>query len=149
MTFRRLVSNSSCFFDVLPQDWQDDIVPFWDAYKDSSEIYVIEDEQLIIGGGIVFSKCPPDIKYYRKEAQRWFDNGYLYLGFIWIAEDMRNRNLGSYWLNELKTLNSKQNYWLLIEDDYLHRFYQKNSFVLKKTITYNHHFEWLYSYTAI
>ena len=144
--FKQLKDHHHLFFDMLPQDWQVEIVPHWAQYKDLASIYVIEEQEQIIGGGIVFATCPPDILYYQKEAQNWFDNDYLYLGFIWISEDKRNNNLGSFWLEELKSAQPKQGYWLLIEEEHLHRFYQKNKFVLSKTIIQNNQMEWLYSY---
>ncbi|MGJ8592982.1 MAG: GNAT family N-acetyltransferase [Aquaticitalea sp.] len=148
-TFQKLVSNPFDFFELLPQDWQDGIVPHWKNYKDDSIIYVIVENGEIIGGGIVFSTCPPDIRYYEKEAQQLFDNGYLYLGYIWIAEHKRNLNLGSFWLNELKKTNPGQNYWLLIEEEHLHRFYQKNDFNMERMITNLDHLEWLYIYKGL
>ncbi len=147
--FKALNDHHHSFFDMLPMDWQQEIVPFWDDYEDSSTIYVIEQNKQIIGGGIVFTTCPPDIDYYKTEAKEWFDNGYNYLGFIWIAENKRNMNLGSFWLEELKKSNPNQSYWLLIEEDHLHRFYQKNGFVLNKTIVHNHSPEWLYSFNPL
>ena len=146
--FKKLESNPHLFFDILPPDWQEEIVPFWDDYKNSSCIYIIENNDVIIGGGIVFSKCPPDLLYFEEEANAWFDQNYQYLGYIWIAEDMRNQNLGSFWLNKLKELNPKQNYWLLIEEEHLHRFYQKNDFILTQSIEHKESVEWLYTYKA-
>ncbi|HLT32954.1 MAG TPA: GNAT family N-acetyltransferase [Aquaticitalea sp.] len=146
VVFRELKENHYLFFDILSKEWQDEIVPYWNDYKASSKIYVIVENDNIIGGGIVFSIAPPDISYYKNEAQTWFGKGYLYLGFIWIAEDRRNHNLGSFWLDELKNLFPKQKYWLMIEDDRLHGFYQRNGFVLNKTICHEKHAEWLYSF---
>lgn len=144
--FKQLLNCANLFFEILPKDWQDEIVPFWTHYKESAKIYVIEDNDCIIGGGIVFTTTPPDIIYFKEEAQEWFDMGYLYIGFLWIAEDKRNNNLGSYWLDELKKKHSIQKYWLLIEEERLHRFYQRNEFLLNKTIIRNQQPEWLYSY---
>lgn len=145
-TFKTLESNPKIFFDILPQDWQIEIVPFWNQYEHSSRIYVLTENDQIIGGGIVFSTCPPDVSYYEKEAQIWFQNDYLYVGFIWIAEDRRNKNLGSFWLNGLKKLYPEQKYWLLTEEEHLHRFYQKNEYVLIETILNNGITEWLYAF---
>lgn len=147
--FKKLISTPKKFFDLLPHDWQEEIAPHWNRYEALSEIYIIEEDNVIIGGGIVFSTCPPDIEYYQKEAQLWFDNGYLYLGFIWIVEEKRNKHLGSYWLNELKNVNPEQKYWLLIEEEHLHRFYLKNGFTLKKMIERDHHQEWLYAFKPL
>lgn len=145
--FNLLKNNANLFFDMLPKDWQDEIVPFWTHYEASSKIYVIVENNLIIGGGIVFSTTPPDVVYYKEEAEQWFDNGHLYIGFLWVAEHKRNNNLGSFWLEELKNVNPNQKYWLLIEDERLHGFYQRNGFIQIKTIVHNQYPEWLYSFT--
>ena len=100
--FEKLKSNPNQFFDILPGDWQDEIVPFWDDYINTASIYVIKEDSHVIAGGILFSTCSPDILYFKKEAQTWFKNGFLYIGFLWVAEDKRNNNLGSFWLDELK-----------------------------------------------
>src|SRR5690606_23541976 len=149
ITFQHFQENHHLFFDILPQDWQDEIVPHWNRYKEFSDIYVLIENDEIIGGGITFSTCPPDIDYYRNESQQWFEEGYLYLGFIWIAEEKRNMNLGSLWLDELKKHYPNQSYWLLIEEEHLHRFYQKNDFVLMKTIVHDHNPEWLYAFKPL
>lgn len=148
-TFKSLEDNYQLFFEMLPKDWQDLIVPFWEEYKNSSNLYVIFEGETLLGGGIVFSVCPPDLRFYEKEAQQWFDNGYQYLGFIWIAEEKRNHNLGSFWLEELKRKHPLQKYWLLIEEERLHHFYQKNSFILNTSIQNDDHVEWLYSFEPI
>lgn len=142
--FRKLKNNPQLFFEILPQDWQEEIVPFWDDYKNDAKIYIIENSNTIIGGGIVFHKSPPDFEYFETEATTLFNNGYLYLGFIWIDAQQRNRNLGSFWLNQLKAQNVQQKYFLLTEEDYLQHFYEKNSFSRIKSVQNQDHAEWLY-----
>ena len=149
IAFKQLEDNYHLFFNILPQDWQDEIVPHWSRYEDFSKIYILTENKKIIGGGITFSTCPPDIDYYKEHSTKWFDDGYLYLGFIWIAEDKRNMNLGSFWLDELKKRQPNQNYWLLIEEEHLHRFYQKNDFVLVKSIIHDDSPEWLYAFKSL
>lgn len=149
MEFKKLQSDQHLFLEMLPNDWQKELQPFWTNIKDSSELYVIMENEKIIGGGIVFSEAPPDIFYYKDEAQQWFDSGFLYLGFIWISENKRNMNLGSFWLEELKNNNPNQKFWLLIEDEHLHRFYDRNGFILNKTICNQDHPEWLYTFTPV
>jgi hypothetical protein len=68
----------------------------------------------------------------------------LYLGFIWIAADKRNNNLGSFWLNQLKIAESHHKYFLLTEENRLHHFYVKNGFSMIKSLKNEDHFEWLY-----
>ncbi len=149
LEFKWLQDSANLFFDILPKDWQDEIVPFWTRYEASANIYIIKENNRIIGGGIVFATTPPDVIYFQEEAREWFDNEYLYIGFLWIAEDRRDNNLGSYWLDELKKKHPNQKYWLLIEEERLHRFYQRNGFLLNKTIIRDQHTEWLYSFTPI
>ncbi|WP_325450125.1 GNAT family N-acetyltransferase [Gelidibacter sp.] len=143
-TFRELKTDPQHFFQILPKDWQDEIVPFWDIYKTDSKIYIIEDSNSLIGGGIVFYKSPPHFEYFATEAETWFNNGYLYLGFIWISEQHRNKSLGSFWLNQLKSKNPKQQYFLLTEEEQLHHFYLKNGFVCHQSLQNEDHREWLY-----
>lgn len=143
-TFRELKNNPQQFFAILPQDWQDEIVPFWNDFKTNAKIYILENHTTIIGGGVVFYKSPPDFEYFKREANDWFGKGYLYLGFIWIAEDYRNKNLGSFWLTQLKNQNPQQQYFLLTEEDYLQHFYEKNGFSQIKSLQNQHHTEWLY-----
>lgn len=142
--FRELKNNPQQFFEMLPQDWQDEIVPFWDDFKNDAKIYTIEDHSAIIGGGIVFYKSPPNFEYFETEAKTLFDAGYLYLGFIWIAENQRNKNLGSIWLSQLKALHPNQKYFLLTEEAHLQHFYEKNNFSQIKSVQNQDHQEWLY-----
>lgn len=147
ITFKNLNTNPHLFFDLIPSDWQEEIIPFWNDYQETSDVYCLLDDGQIIGGGIVFSKCTPDILYFQKKAQEWFDKGYLYLGFIYISENRQHQNLGSLWLQELKKLDPEQCYWLVIEDFNLDRFYTKNKFVLDRTLHKNDQQEWLYQFT--
>lgn len=116
------------FFKILPKDWQDDIVPFWEDYSETTKCYVLLDNSQIIAGGLVFSICPPDMLYAKAEANTWLHKGYQYLGFIFVIEERRQQNLGSLWLSELKAIDPTQNYWLTIEDLKLDAFYVKNGF---------------------
>src|SRR5690606_13450182 len=102
-----------------------------------------------IAGGLVFSECPPDMLYAEEEADYWCKNGYLYLGFIYVLEEKRGRNLGSLWLSHLKSKFLKQKYWLTIEDMGLHGFYSKNGFVKVKTLSNAGQDEILYAFYGI
>lgn len=148
MIFKDLTNASQSFFEILPPDWQNEIVPFWETYQNHSKIYGMEQDEEIIGGGMVFYKSPPNFEYFEEEAKKWFSKNYHYLGFIWISGEKRNLNLGSYWLDQLKLLSPAQNYFLLTEEAHLHHFYTKNGFVCLKTINNEDHTEWLYSYEA-
>lgn len=144
ITFRELKHNSQQFFEILPLEWQDEIVPFWNAFKSHAKIYIIEVQQTLIGGGIVFYKSPPNFDYFETEAKSLFKEGYRYLGFIWIDENHRNKNLGSFWLEHLKAQDHNQKYFLLTEEDHLQHFYEKNDFLRVKSIRNQDQVEWLY-----
>lgn len=144
--FEVLDNHAERFFSILPQDWQSGIVPFWFSYKHDTSIYVLKDKDIIVGGGLLFSTCPPDLLNYEREAQKWFDKGYSYIGFLWISENYRNQQLGSYWIKALKKTLINHKLWLIIEDERLHDFYKRNGFILEKKIQVNGYPEWLYVY---
>jgi len=137
MEFKNYTSKPHLFFEMLPSDWKDNIVPFWNDLKSTTQLFVLIENETIIGGGLVFSKCPPDLMYYEKEANKWFEKGYLYLGFIFVDERQRNRSLGSLWLQNIKIQYPKTGFWLAIEDENLHKFYYKNGFEKVETIKNN------------
>lgn len=148
MVFKEITTYNQ-FFEILPTDWQESILPFWDAYKNSTKCYVLLENDKLIAGGLVFSECPPDMLYAQEEANNWFKKGYLYLGFIYVLEEKRGNNLGSLWLSYLKNLFPEQKYWLTIEDLGLHGFYSKNGFTKVKTLTNNGDEEILYCFDGI
>ncbi|GAA4290383.1 GNAT family N-acetyltransferase [Aestuariibaculum suncheonense] len=145
MNFEKCFEVES-FFSILPLDWQESILPFWDDYKASTECFVLKEEDDIIAGGLVFSECPPDMLYAKQQADFWFDTGYKYLGFIYVLESKRGQNLGSLWLNSLKDTYMHGKFWLTIEDINLHHFYVKNGFRYVKTLDHGEQEEGLYIY---
>lgn len=141
-----LDTNSSEFFKILPLDWQQTIVPFWDDYMSTAKIYIFKENNTIIAGGIVFSTCPPDMKSHSEEAQKWFNNGYFYIGFLYVVESHRNKKLGSQWIDALKKSMPDQSFWLVIEDEGLGTFYEKHQFKMEKIIQSGDTTEWLYAF---
>ena len=140
--------NYQPFFDMLPPDWQRNILPFWDSYKHKTTCYVLHDNNEIVAGGLVFSECSPDMLYAKEEADYWLKKGYLYLGFIFVLENRRGQNLGSLWLTKLKDKLPNQNFWLTIEDLSLDAFYSKNGFKRVKTLHNGNQEEVLYTFEA-
>ncbi|MBK8807307.1 MAG: GNAT family N-acetyltransferase [Bacteroidales bacterium] len=136
------------FFDILAQDWREDIESIWHKYAQSAKIYLLNDEKDTLGGGIVFSTVSPDMEYAKDEAQAWFDKGYLYLGFIWIAENRRSEGLGSIWLKKIYEQYPSTKFWLTIEDLDLIHFYKKNGFRFEKKLINNNNEEWLLVYDS-
>jgi len=139
-------NNCKEFIKILPTDWQESILPFWKSVKATTKGYLLVEDNKIIAGGLVFSKCPPDMLYAVEEANKWLNKGYLYLGFIYVVEEKRHQNLGSVWLTNLKQKNPKQSYWLTIEDLKLDAFYTKNDFKKIKVLFNDDQEEWLYVY---
>ncbi|HMR15905.1 MAG: GNAT family N-acetyltransferase [Confluentibacter sp.] len=145
----RLTHDCAPFFKLMPQDWQAGIVPFWDDYKASTNCYLLFDDNEIVAGGLVFSKCPPDMFYAEKEAAFYFNNQYLYVGFIYVIEERRQQNLGSIWLENLKKTHPKQAFWLTIEELKLDAFYVKNGFKAVESLQNSGATEVVYVYNPI
>ena len=116
------------FFNILPQDWQAGIVPFWEDYKQSATVYAIVMGKEIVAGGIVFTDLPPNPSQLDIDFEYLFDEGYQHIGFLFVKEEMRKHHLGSEWLELLKEKNPAQKFWLTIEEEPLKHFYLQNSF---------------------
>ncbi|MBN2486711.1 MAG: hypothetical protein JXB34_12125 [Bacteroidales bacterium] len=141
--FREYTAKPDMFFEILPADWQESIVPYWPAYAGSTRIFVLEYAGDIVCGGLVFSQVSPDTLYYRSEAEKWFDNGYLYLAYIWVPEKFRGRKFGSKWLEFLHAQFKTQKFWLAIEDYNLVNFYSPSGYRLVKEISGEWGSEWI------
>jgi len=144
--FINVTDSPEQFFNILPEDWQVLIVPYWESYKDVAKIYVLKEDGEVVVGGLVFSKSLPDMSDFERSQQYLFSEGYLYLGFIWVPLDKRNKNLASQWLTLLKNQDPTQKYWLTIEEAWLKHFYEKNDFRLIKESAYDDDKEWLFTY---
>ncbi len=145
--YRELKQNN--FFSMLPDDWRNEISITWNTYSNEASIYLLDFRQNTVAGGIVFSTCPPDMLYNKEEAQIWLDAGYLYLGFIWVAEEFRNNKFGSIWLQSLMDKFPAQKFWLTIEEESLLFFYFKNGFRLIKSLKNGDNMEWLLVFEPI
>lgn len=144
MIHLQLISSEyNTFFDLLPTDWRESITSIWNEYSESSRVYLLVEAETILGGGIVFSKTTPDMEYNSAEAEHWFSQGYLYLGYIFISEKNRGKGLGTLWLQELIKQHPEQKYWLTIEDTDLVDFYGNNGFRFEKILKNEGSGEWL------
>ena len=74
MIFKK-TTDFTTFFSILHDDWKEAILAFWNDLKSTTNGYILEENSQIIAGGLVFSTCPPDMKYAEKEAEFWFQNG--------------------------------------------------------------------------
>lgn len=148
--FLEITEEPERFFSILPADWQEGIVPQWSAYANAAKIFILESPTETLGGGIVFNSPAPDCQpTYLPEAEEWFEKGHLYIGFLWISEAHRDKQLGSKWLQQLFHTMPAQNFWLTIEDVKLLSFYQRNGFELISEVALDYFPEWVMAYDAM
>ena len=136
-------STPERFFALLPSGWREGIAPYWPKYAPTARIFTLESGSETLGGGILFSTPAPDILAYGAEAEYWFAQGYLYIGFLWLAEAHRGRQLGSLWLQKLRERFPGQPFWLSIDDYELLPFYERNGFRLVKKVELASGEEWV------
>ena len=111
------------------------------------EIFIFKENEELIAGGIVFSEKINEMTPFENSFEYLFKEGYLYLGYIWVVEQHRNKKLASKWLSYLKIQNPLQNYWLTIEEEELKHFYEKNDFKLIAESEDTDSKEWILTYT--
>jgi len=131
------------FFQILPRDWQDQIMPHWSTYKEQTRIYVWLEEGKLIGGGLVFDELSPDMEIHRSQLQKFIQPHMKYLGFIWIINQYRSQGLGKKWLQKILEQYPHCGFWLSIEDENLNHFYKKMGFSIVEKITHLGNEEWI------
>jgi len=140
-------SDGSNFFKILPNDWQDIIVPVWGNYKMDANIYVFKNDSEITVGGIVFKGAPPNMTDFEiGEGHKYVDSGFKYIGFLFVNPKYRNQALGSKWLRALIEEFPNESYWLTIEEVGLKSFYEKNSFKCVSESMDPNNQEWIFTY---
>lgn len=130
----RISKETALFFDLLPKEWQESIDSSIHYFKDNATLYLLEENNTLLAGGIVFSKHLPEMDAYREEANYWFSNDYLYIGYVWVPFEKRNNNYGSLWFTYLFKKDPTQHYWLTTEETSLRYFYEKMGFTFLKTL---------------
>lgn len=141
-----ITNNPFPFFSLLPKDWTDGLVPNWNLLKNNATVFVLENDTEICAGGIIFSKITPEMDSCKEDALYYFSKNYLYVGYVWVPENKRNRNYGFNWFKELFKADKNKHYWLVTEDKMLRKFYEKIGFVYQKTINFNEEEEELFCY---
>ena len=126
MVFRKLVSPSE-FFNILPQDWRDDLLPQWQDLEGTSDVFVVKYRADVISGGIVFHQMLPQLSAVEFQASMLFKN-VPYIGYIYTQPEYRSLGAASFWFHALFNRRKNQSYWLSIEDLRLSFFYQKFGF---------------------
>ncbi len=130
------------FFSILPEDWQDSIVPYWMQYQHTARVYTIESGNEVLCGGIIFTTNPPETPYVA-DAIDLFQKGYLYIGFLWVSEKHRGRKLGHEWIAQIRNLYPEQNFWLAIDEYWLRTFYERVGFRVIKEVEVENGMEWI------
>ncbi|WP_323758269.1 GNAT family N-acetyltransferase [Roseivirga sp.] len=132
------------FLELLPNDWKLELESNWKEFAPAVKVYGIKLNQELIGGGLVFSDQTSETDNYPPVAEYYFDNGFLYIGYLWVAEIFRGQNLGDFWLNSIFEMYPKNPFWLSIEDAGLAKFYLKNGFTLEREVMYSGGKDWIY-----
>lgn len=138
-----LSSHPQAFFDLLPADWQTELLALWPDFAASSTVLGLQLHEQLIGGGIIFREPTPDTHAYLARAQSLFAQGLLYFGYLWITPDQRGHDYGGCWIRALRQSYPGQGFWLAIEDSGLRRFYAQHGFVVSNTLRMDDHTEWI------
>lgn len=142
-----LSENPSVFFDLLPSDWQESLLPAWDELAPISEVLGIMCDEVLIGGGILISSHSQETDGYSDLAEVYYTSSHLYIGYLWVAESHRGQNLGAFWLKEVANLFPQNSFWLSIVDPALGAFYERNGFKLTHALDLKTGKEWVYTLT--
>ncbi len=145
--FEKYQGDPNNFFNILPKDWQAELLPIWSKHSTDAAIFVLMEQGKIIAGGIVFQAFTEEMNSFKEEALLFLKLGYAYIGYLWVIETRRGENLGSLWLDSLKEYDPKGNFWLTIEEERLKKFYLKNGFQFVKESKDSTYIEWLYQYS--
>lgn len=140
--FIEVTQTPERFFKILPDDWQESIIPYWLQYQDTARVYTIEYGGEVLCGGIIFSTNPPETPY-ASEAIELFQRGYLYIGFLWVSEKHRGRKLGLEWIEKIRNQYPLQNFWLAIDEYWLKTFYERIGFHVVKEVPVESGSEWI------
>ena len=127
-SIQEIASND--FFPILSTEWKKLITPVWNNHAINSKIIGLFLDDTLIGGGILFNKTPPYATCFEKDHDFLFERGYIYLGYVWIQEQHRNKGYASSFLTLLKKANPHLKIWLTIEEENLRYFYEQNGFKL-------------------
>lgn len=134
LLFEDCTEHPEVFFRILNEEWSEEINDLWPDYVDSSHVFVLTNEEKVVAGGIVFSKPTPDTFEYFDRAQKWFDLGYRYIGFVYVEPKERNQKLGTIWMNKIIEHLHPIPCWLAVDDPDLLNFYIKLGFKVAEEI---------------
>ena len=134
MHFQKTLNPTAQFFDFLPIDWQNELLPQWNELSETAEVYgLYKDDSLdnLTTMGIIFKTQLPRLTPFEKAIQNALSS-YLYIGYVYTMPQFRGKGNASLWFDALKLQFPKVNFWLTIEEPELAEFYIKNDFKLFK-----------------
>ncbi|WP_130286904.1 GNAT family N-acetyltransferase [Aquimarina brevivitae] len=144
-----ITSQPKAFFELLPKDWKQTLEPYWTYYQKHSEVLVLLVDGQIVAGAIVFRKITPDTLIFRKEAKELCQQGYWYIGFLWVPTTFRGKGYGSDWLTALKIMFPDRSFWLTTEESKLQEFYLLNNFKLISSKIVRGETEYLFRFDSL
>lgn len=130
IAFNEILNPAAEFFDFLPRDWQDELLPQWPRLSKSAKVYGLYLDNAVeslITMGIIFSQDLPQLTPYEKTIKNLLSD-YYYIGYVYTLPEYRGKGYASQWFSGLIAHYSKYNFWLTIEEPVLADFYQKNNF---------------------
>jgi GNAT superfamily N-acetyltransferase len=98
------------------------------------ELFVITEKDRIVAGGMVFEGLPADMQVFDDDVRLYIEKGYLYIGYLFVDQAHRGKQLGSLWLTCIKGLYGGKGFWLTVEEPGLREFYEKNGFTWVKSL---------------
>jgi len=129
--FQEINNPAPDFFSFLPIEWQNELLPQWNALSQSARVYgLFPDDQSegLSTIGIVFGSDLPKLTPYEMELYALLKASYRYIGYVYTMPHFRGRGHASKWFDNLKAHFPKQNFWLTVEEPALTEFYKKNHF---------------------
>lgn len=134
MKLINITEQPHLFFDLLPADWQETLLPEWSFYKNYAQVLVLHQGDEICAGGIIFESFSPGMEAFEVTAEEWFDKGYKYVGYVWVPERQRGKGYGSLWLKTLIQQFPKSGFWLTTEEKELRKLYEHNYFNFQQSL---------------
>ncbi|MFT7268353.1 MAG: hypothetical protein ACI905_000556 [Roseivirga sp.] len=104
----------------------------------------LEINNCFIGGGLIFTDYTLEDDCYPYLAQSYFNQVFIYIGYVGIEERYRGLNRGSFWFSEIHKKYPNDGIWLSIMEPSLGALCEKNGFSFDQEIELAHGLEWVY-----
>ena len=128
ITFRNIELSLKDIEAVYPSEWSELLTPQWLGLRNTSEVYGLYGNEVLLCIGIIFTDKLPTPSALELAHRQSF-TAYDYLGYLYTIPEKRNQGWGSLWITHLLDLKTYPKLWLTIESIDLGKFYTKNGFV--------------------